>query len=342
MQFFRPPSTSFALLPAAIAIAIASPFTAAAEPPSDPKSIWTLQDENASISTNSLTDRFYVNGLRIGWTSPTDSLPRVLSGIDRQIWGDGRQRISIDLSQSIFTPADTAASNPPLNDRPYAGTLAVTAALLNDTDRSRSTLAVSLGLVGPTSGAEWVQNTFHDIIGQSVNRGWHYQLQDEPTIQLLGQRVWRLPITEFGSAGSGLEVDALPALSAGLGSVRVYGATGMLVRLGQGLQSDFGPARVAPGRSGGDAFTQTQPFAWYVFGGIDGQAVGYDITLNGNNFRTSRSVVPTTLVAEFQAGLAFLYRGWRFSYTQVFQTQEFAHQRGGLHQFGSFAVSTHF
>jgi hypothetical protein len=34
----------------------------------DPVSIWTLQDENASISSAKLTDRYYVNGLRLGWT----------------------------------------------------------------------------------------------------------------------------------------------------------------------------------------------------------------------------------------------------------------------------------
>ena len=40
--------------------------TARAAPPADPSSIWTLQDENASISTANLTDRYYVNGLRLG------------------------------------------------------------------------------------------------------------------------------------------------------------------------------------------------------------------------------------------------------------------------------------
>ena len=42
---------------------------AAAEPRSDPASIWTFQDEN-DVAVR--TDRFYTNGTRVGWTSPTD------------------------------------------------------------------------------------------------------------------------------------------------------------------------------------------------------------------------------------------------------------------------------
>lgn len=54
--------TALLLLPA---------IAAKAQPAADPLSIWTLQDENASISAGHPTDRYYVNGLRLGWTSPT-------------------------------------------------------------------------------------------------------------------------------------------------------------------------------------------------------------------------------------------------------------------------------
>jgi hypothetical protein len=37
-----------------------------------------------------------------------------------------------------------------------------------------------------------------------------------------------------------------------------------------------------------------------------------------------------------------IFYGARLTYTQVFQTQEFQHQKGGLHQFGSFALSVRF
>ena len=70
-----------------------------------------------------------------------------------------------------------------------------------------------------------------------------------------------------------------------LGDLRDYLQTGVTFRFGQGLDSDFGVPRVRPGLSGGDAFTPTRPFAWYVFAGADGQAVGYDMLLQSSPFR---------------------------------------------------------
>src|SRR4051795_8188506 len=64
---------------------------AKAQPAPDPQSIWTLQDENASISANKLTDRFYVNGLRLGWTSPTGYVPNFLVDLGHTLWGGGQQ-----------------------------------------------------------------------------------------------------------------------------------------------------------------------------------------------------------------------------------------------------------
>src|SRR5271154_6993064 len=78
-----------------------------AEPLADPTSIWTLQDENSSITTSKLNDKYYVNGLRLGWTSPTDDLPSFIARFGHGLWGDGQQRLSIDVSQAIYTPADT-------------------------------------------------------------------------------------------------------------------------------------------------------------------------------------------------------------------------------------------
>ncbi|MBV9735751.1 MAG: lipid A deacylase LpxR family protein [Acidisphaera sp.] len=309
-----------------------------AQPPADASSIWTLQDENASITTNRLTDRYYVNGLRLGWTSPTDLVPDFASRVGRVLWGDGRQRISIDLSQEIYTPADTQAKPPDPHDRPYAGVLTGDFSLLQDNADWRSLLGLQLGVVGPGAGGEEIQNGWHDLIGQGHALGWNYQIHNEPVIELLSQRIYRVPIASFG----GLETDTLPDLEVGVGNLRVYALTGTIVRLGQGLGSDFGPARVRPGLTGADAYTPTRPFAWYIFAGFDGQAVAHDITLDGNTFESSAHVSRQPFVGEAEAGLAVMFAGLRVSYTHVVQTQEFHGQHGGLHQFGSLAISARF
>nr|WP_294522210.1 lipid A deacylase LpxR family protein [uncultured Rhodopila sp.] len=323
----------------AVAAALGLPTAGAlAQPPADTAAIWTLQDENASIGATDPTDRFYVNGLRLGWTSPTTKVPDFLDTVGRALWGDGQRRIGVNLSQQIYTPADTSLVIPDPHDRPYAGLLLGNFSLLSDTADSRSVLTVSLGVVGPASGAEQLQNGFHNLIGQSHPLGWNSQIQNVPAFELLHERTWRLPLGRIGQ----FETDVLPSLTAGVGNVRTYLQTGVSLRFGQGLDSDFGVPRVRPGLSGNDAFTPTRPFAWYVFAGADGQAVAYDILLESSPFRGGPHVSTVWDVAEIQAGFAIMAHGMRLTFSYVAQTREFNGQIGGLHQFGSAAISIRF
>jgi hypothetical protein len=317
---------------------VAPAFVARAQPAADNASIWTLQDENASISAGTPTDRFYVNGLRLGWTSPTTQVPDFLADLGRELWGSGQQRIAFDLAQQIYTPAGTAAAIPNPHDRPYAGVLLGDFSLMSDADDSRSVLTFSLGVVGPGAGAENVQNGFHDVIGQNHTNGWSYQIPNTPAVELLHERTWRLSLGTV----AGLETDALPSLTVGLGDLRDYLQTGVSFRIGQGLDSDFGVPRVRPGLSGGDAFVPTRPFAWYLFAGVDGQAVGYDMLLQAKPFRSGPHVSTIWDVGEMQGGFAVMAYGMRLTFAYVAQTQEFGSQTGGLHQFGSAALSIRF
>lgn len=324
---------------ALIAAVVMPSFAAEAQQSAaDPSSIWTLQEENASISANKLTDRFYVNGLRLGWTSPTNQVPNFLVNLGHALWGGGQQRVAFDLAQQMYTPAGTAAVRPSPYDRPYAGVLLGNFSLLSDSEDTRSVLTVSLGVVGPASGAEQLQNGWHDLIGQKHALGWNSQIENTPAIEVLHERTWRLPMGTV----AGLETDALPALTVGLGDLRDYAQAGITFRFGQGLNSDFGAPRVRPGLGGADAFMPTRPFAWYVFAGADGQAVAYDLLLQSRPFRSGPHVSSVWDVAEMQGGFAVMAYGMRLTFAYVAQTQEFNGQTGGLHQFGSAALSVRF
>ncbi len=325
-------------LAAALAGLAAPVATQAAPLTPDPSGVWTLQDENASISTNKVTDRYYVNGLHLGYTSRSDALPDFLNGIAGQLWGEGQRRWSFDLTQQIFTPYTTNLARPPAGDRPYAGILMGTFGISSDTETSRSYFGVGVGVIGPAAFGSQVQNGFHDIIGQGGNKGWRTQIQNEPVIQLTSSRIFRLKTgTIFG-----LETEALPELTAGAGTQKIYALTGVTLRIGQGLDADFGQSRVRPAPSGGDVFRNDGGFGWYVFAGVDGQAVAHDITLDGTIFRTSQSVKKHAFYGEMQGGLALLFHGVKLSYTHVVQTQQFKGQHGGWHQFGSINLSVRF
>jgi lipid A 3-O-deacylase len=311
---------------------------ARAEPPRpDPSTIMTGQVENDSLSG---TDRFYTSGVRLGITLPTGQLPGFASDFGHALWGEGQQRLAFDLTQNMYTPRITQASRPDPRDRPYAAILLGTMSLVQDSDNTRNMISLGIGAIGPPALGQEAQNTVHRIVHASTAKGWDYQLPGQPVIQLTADRIWRVPFTPIGSP---FEVDALPELTGGVGTWRVYAQAGAQLRVGQGLDSDFGAPRIRPGLRGGDAFNATRPFAWYVFAGADGQAVAWDETLNGEPFANTRHVSRQPLIAEFQAGLVVMVDDRiRASFTQVWRTHEFYGQYGHMLRFSSAAVSVKF
>jgi hypothetical protein len=310
--------------------------SAVAQPADDPNHTITIQLENDSIPRG--TDRYYTSGERIGYTSPTGWLPTPLSDLGHSLLGEGQQRFALDLSQYIFTPYDTNSRNPSFKDRPYAGILLGTVSLIQDTDTTRTALGLGLGVIGPSAMARDVQNGFHDLIHDSEANGWHTQAHNQPVIQLTADRTWRVDL----ASAHGMEADALPSVTVGAGTFRIYSQAGMQFRFGQGLKSDFGVPRMEPGLNGTDAYVATRPFAWYFFAGFDGQAVAWDETLDGEPFVNSRHVSRIPLVGELEAGFAVMFRGVRIAVTHVLQSNEFRTQTRGTFQFTSGAVSVKF
>jgi len=305
----------------------------------DRSATWTIQGENASISTARLTDRYYVNGIRVGFTSGTDVAPDAIRTLGDLLFGPGQTRLSLGVSQQLYTAAANTVPVPPPGDRPYAATLLAHAGLVQDSADTRSTLDLDVGILGPSALGEPLQNGFHDLIGQNRIKGWRTQIKDEPVGELTSSRVWRLPMGTL----AGQDTDALLTATAGVGTIKDYVEVGGQVRFGSGLASDFGAPRIQPGLTGGDAFRQTRPLVYYAFAGVGGQAIGHNELLDGQTFRShSQSVHSEPFVAEFQGGAAMIYHGVRISYTQALQTNEFRHQKGGLHQFGSLALSVRF
>lgn len=319
---------------AALSTTMLCALPVAAQASSQP-GIWTIQDENASISTASPTDRYYVNGIHVGWVSPTDDAPQAVSNLAQNLFGAGTTRVSLGLTQQLFTPNDTKAINPPTNDEPYAGYLAATLGFTQDGANTRSLLGLNLGIVGPEAGGEWVQNNFHSLIGQKGTHGWAYQLPTTPAIDINAARIWRLPLGSI----NGLETDALPQLSGMAGLTQDYLQPAIGFRIGSGLNSDYGPPLLTPSPTGGYSYSQVQPLAWYLFAGGAAKFVGHDTFLQGTLFRDSRNVPIKRVVGSFDVGAALLWHGLRFSYVQVFQTDRFRDQTGRIHEFGSFSVS---
>lgn len=330
----------FLLTTAVISLAPVYSGVALATPKQDTDDTVTVQIENDAVSTQSGTsDQYYTSGLRVGWTSPTDTLPKPIADMNRFLLGDGMQRIHVGLQQSIFTPKDTGASERLPHDRPYAGAFLGTVNLISDTDTTRSIFGIQAGIIGPGAGGRQIQNGFHSIIGDHTNRGWRNQIPNMPVFQVQAGRVWRYAIASAGP----IDFDILPSASGAAGDYKIYGQIGTIVRFGQGLDTDFGPARIGPGNDGTDAYVGTKTINWYGFAGVDGQAVAYNTTLQGNPTTSNAQHVSKKWdVGEIVAGAAFIVQGYKIAYTQTWQTQEFNGQKSGLFNYGSVSFSFKF
>ncbi len=321
---------------------LATPALAQQAPRPDTRATLSLGVENDVFGGG--TDRYYSNGLLLALGSASADLPQPLAWLDRQLdvlQGPGTLRWGASLNHAIFTPQDIRAAVPDPRDRPYAGLLLGSFSRHRVTATSLSTVEIQAGVLGPMAGGEQVQNNWHALIGVRKAQGWSSQLPNRAVGALVLDRKWRVPVTEW----RGLEVEAVPSLTVSAGNLNIYGAAGGILRFGQGLAGDFGPPRIRPSL-GGSAFFQPpedrprDALGWYVFGGAEARGVAHDITLAGVGAR--RGVDARPLVMDLTAGAAMTWRGVRLSYTQVWRSEEFHGQRGGMQNFGSINLSFRF
>ncbi len=314
---------------------------------------WSLIIENDSIQSDS--DRHYTHGTRLsylcaaGETSAPCGWAQALG--DKALGGIlAAPRLDLELGQSIFTPTDIHMTDPDRRDRPYAGWLYLGATLLDETydkdgeGSGLDRLALEIGIVGPHAYAEDVQNTWHQFIGARRAVGWSQQLHDEPGLVLAGTHKWRFA----APLGAGFAVDAIPEAGLSLGNVFTYGEVGAMVRFGQHIGFDYGPARIEPALDGTDYrspgyITEDSPWGWYLFAGNQDRLVARDIFLDGNSFESSRHVPKKPFVVDLTTGAAMTYgEGFRLAFSFTVRTDEFRGQSHGPDQFSAISLSVRF
>ena len=134
------------------------------------------------------SDNNYTNGLGVSWVSAdldTYDDDRFVSKWGR-FWsflpfvGDEGYTTyaSWTLAQEMHTPDDITNPNPPVDDQPYAGVLYVDSMLYARKERWAHVWQLKLGVVGPASQADNVQQDFHDLVGGDEPMGWDTQLPE--------------------------------------------------------------------------------------------------------------------------------------------------------------------
>ncbi len=317
--------------------------TAAAEEAPQEKGSFNLQFENDVFDPDA-SDRHYTNGMLFSYQTGENRVWNWLDGWARRHYfpdPDVRLHASLAVGHNLYTPEDISTTELVVNDRPYAGWLHVDLGLVGQTDEVLRTMQLSFGIVGPAAKGEEFQKWIHKVIDSPDPMGWDNQLNNEPTLMLVFEQKWRNLFSPGFFRGLGLDVDLSPHGSVALGNVFTYGGVGGTVRLGQGLEKDFGPPRIQPAPPGSGFCTPRGGFAWYLFGGLDGRLMLHNIFLDGNTFTDSHSVEKNYLVGDLVGGAAISGLGMRLGFTYVVRSPEF-HGQSSPDRFGSLTLSFHF
>jgi len=106
---------------------------------------------------------------------------------------DARYRRGWSLSHLLYTASDISLENPPEDDHPYAGYLALSVFSTAIQDNSENTLSFELGLIGPSAQGEFVQRNWHQhVLHEAIDpAGWSTQLHDEVVFAVALQRLRR-------------------------------------------------------------------------------------------------------------------------------------------------------
>ncbi len=298
-------------------------------------------------------DQHYTNGVKFTWISPdltsyaeNKKLPhwshryiRMLPFINEP---ELKRNVAFSIGQAMYTPADTKREDLIENDRPYAGWTYAAAAFHSKDERRLDSLEIQVGLVGPQSYAQFTQKAIHDLRGFESPQGWDNQLKNEPGLNFIYARKWRVFDTGMGK---GLGGDVLTLMGGAVGNIYTYANAGMEARFGWNVPVDFGESQIQPASSSNAPVTADyshlsglEKYSLFFFTTANGRAVLRDIFLDGNTLARSHSVDKEFFVGNVAFGIVMIFYRMKISIAEVIRTREF-HDQQGEQKFASITLS---
>jgi len=284
---------------------------------------FTFTIENDNFGGN--TDENYTSGVRFTYFDYGADPPWFADILDHYVPTfeiNETTSTYYSFGQNLYTPENITVRTPDPKDRPYAAFLYVSAGLTSLTDNHVDDLEATIGIVGPWALGEQTQKFVHDVLDADDPSGWDHQLENEPGLMLSWQRQWP---EAYAADIDGFTFRAAPHAGITLGNIYTYGSGGLSFQLTPSQYKwQSTPLRVRPAIPGSGFFAVPEDhFAWSLFAGVEGRAMGRNIFLDGNTFEDSPSVDKKYLVADANAGVSFTYGKAQFSYTINWRSKEF-------------------
>lgn len=290
-------------------------------------------------------DGGYSNALVFNWgyydipALDQKSLPTWISALAEQTYlpflPDREYSLRYTVGHFIQTATEIKEEELTKADAPYVGLLAweVNATAYNDA--IYDDLSLTLGVVGPAAGGEYIQKNLHSVIGANEPLGWDYQIDNELVFRAQARRVWRNFVMPVGNT----EIDVISGVNVGVGNLLSDARAGGGIRWGQKLQSSFSTSSpfVIQKMNG----LMASPDGWHLFANISSAYVLNDIFINGNTFKNSHRVELVHWQTAVSAGAQLNLDNWNFIYTFIYATDEYETQTEDT-RFGNISVTYNF
>ena len=222
---------------------------------------------------------------------------------------------SLSIAQDMYTPRPHHEPREVPNwrdERPYAALLYGNAEARIVGEGSLETVGLLVGVTGPAAFGEFAQRTAHKLSGVYSRDpvGWDTQVGFEPLLMMSARTTRRFA----GRTASGAAVvDFMPQAGVSLGNVLTEAEAGFQTRLGMNLSSPWWTS----------GWGSRAPVELYLLGGLRGEAVAHNLTLDGNTLGAVRRVDRTPLVGEYSVGIGGRYRDFVAEWRAVTRTREY-------------------
>ena len=247
---------------------------------------------------------------------------------------------TFSMTSQIFTPTDISKTVLITDDRPYAGWFYTESTIHKAFENELRSLSLKVGVVGPNSGAEHIQNNFHLLIGSPNVNGWDNQLKNEIAFGLKYTQKYRLESlnTDY------IQSSFIPFASAELGTIAINASLGFTARIGYNIPKDYGVSSIDIGADPGIPIYQeyenmkSNPWSFSFNLTAATSAVAKDIFLDGNTFRDSHHVKKENFVNYYGFGFTLRYKNFIFDFMEIHNSKQFKLQKKP-HDVGTLIVS---
>lgn len=232
--------------------------------------------------------------------------------------------------QRMWTPSEIEYDYAQPNDRPYAGLLELESYTGRYSDSLTQKNWFSIGIMGPASGAQTMQELVHKITPSTPPQGWQYQVENQLTVQL-AYEVDALALRRNATDDSQWELSGYSHTM--LGNFRSEANLGLTLRWGDDLAQSFGQLSSHAGHFGQFSATARKHGSWLVYARAQAGYRFNDLSIDGELPYDSYVQIKHQQ-AKASAGVIWAFPTWSVSWSFELYTPEYEPDPNSWHGYG--------